>query len=90
MTTTSDQRGGPKTLRTKSPSGPPHGRLRIEDRTFWDRHLRARIGQDLRSIFETSLDQPLPEHLSRPLLQIQMVAREDTARPRSQKGTEGA
>ncbi len=42
--------------------------------TFWDRQLRARIGQDLRSIFETSLNEPLPEHLSSLLLQMEVVA----------------
>ena len=42
--------------------------------TFWDRQLRARIGQDLRSIFETSLNEPLPEHLSSLLIQMEVVA----------------
>ncbi len=79
MTTVSDQRGGPKTLRANSPPDQPHGRLRAADGTFWDRQLRARIGQDLRSIFETSLNEPVPEHLSSLLRQIEMVARDGTA-----------
>ena len=52
-------------------------RLHRDEGSFWDRHLRARISQDLRSIFETSLDEPLPEHLSNRLLRIGAAARED-------------
>jgi hypothetical protein len=83
MMTASHQRGTPRMLRANSLSNLTHGRLRPEDRSFWDRQLRARIGQDLRSIFETSLNEPVPEHVSRPLLQIEMVAHDDTARSQS-------
>lgn len=45
--------------------------------TFWDRQLRARIGQDLRSIFETSLNEPLPERLSHLLHKMEVGVRPD-------------
>ncbi len=62
-----------------SPRNISRGCPRRGDQSFWDRQLRAQLGRDLRSIFENSLKEPLPEHLSSPLLQIEMVAREDDA-----------
>ena len=49
--------------------------------TFWDRQLRARIGQDLRSIFETSLNEPLPERLRSLLHKMEVGGRPDTIGP---------
>lgn len=46
--------------------GPHHG-----DAPFWDRQLRARIGQDLRAIFQDTLTDPLPERVSRVLGQME-------------------
>ncbi len=46
-------------------------RPRQGDSHFWDRQLRARIGQDLRVVFEGSLKEPLPERISRVLGQIE-------------------
>ena len=57
-----------------TPADLSRGRPPGESGTFWDRQLRARIGQDLRSIFESSLNEPLPEHLSSLLIQMEMVA----------------
>lgn len=65
------------------PIDPPadlnRGRPSGDEQSFWDRQLRAHIGHDLRSIFKSSLNEPLPEHLSSLLLQIEMMAREDDA-----------
>jgi hypothetical protein len=47
--------------------------------SFWDRQLRARIGQDLRSLFEESLAEPVPDNLNRLLLQIETRASQDRA-----------
>ncbi len=47
--------------------------------SFWDRQLRARIEQDLRSIFETSLNEPLPERLSHLLHKMEVGAPPDAA-----------
>ncbi len=44
--------------------------------SFWDHQLRARLGQDMRVIFEGSLGKPIPEHLRRSLLQMESLARE--------------
>jgi len=66
------------------------GRLRGDEGYFWDRQLRARIGQDLRSIFERSLNEPLPERLNSRLLQIETEAREDTSRDGPRKGAKDA
>ncbi|HEX2556380.1 MAG TPA: NepR family anti-sigma factor [Microvirga sp.] len=39
---------------------PRHG-----DTQFWDRQLRAQIGRDLRALFENSMQEPLPERITR-------------------------
>jgi Anti-sigma factor NepR len=44
------------------------------DSGFWDIELRARIGRDLRSIFQGTLDEPLPPHLDQLLAEIERGA----------------
>ncbi len=41
------------------------------DRHFWDRQLRARLGQDLRAMFEDTLEEPLPDRISLALGQME-------------------
>lgn len=62
-----------------SPADLSRDRPRKSPGNFWDRQLRARLGQDLRSIFETSLNEPLPEHLSSLLFQMEVAARPEAA-----------
>ena len=40
------------------------------DRHFWDRQLRARFGEDLRAMFEHTLEEPLPNRISLALGQM--------------------
>ncbi len=47
------------------------GQRRGGDSRFWSQQLRARLGQDLRTIFEDSLEEPLPERISRVLGQME-------------------
>lgn len=44
---------------------------------FWDRQLRARIGQDLRNLFQDALSEPVPDHLNRLLSHIKREADRD-------------
>ena len=64
-----------------SPADLSRDRPRKSPGNFWDRQLRARLGQDLRSIFETSLNEPLPEHLSSLLFQMEVAARPEAPPP---------
>jgi hypothetical protein len=47
---------------------------------FWDRQLRARIGQDLRNLFQDALSEPVPDHLNRLLTRIKREADRDRTR----------
>jgi hypothetical protein len=64
-----------------APTDPPHDeRQRFEPRrrdSFWDRQLRAKIGQDLRTLFEESLSEPVPDQLNRLIGQMERRADED-------------
>jgi hypothetical protein len=47
---------------------------------FWDRQLRARIGQDLRNLFQDALAEPVPDHLNRLLTHMMKEADRDRTR----------
>jgi len=43
--------------------------------SFWDRRLRAQLGRDLRSQYESALKEPLPDRLASLLARLEQQER---------------